>query len=75
MTPELIPAASTYFPEDYTLETYLGDFTKQAGEWVITIDELVFPPRRQPDQEGDFSGTASDIKRVSGPWIFRFEVP
>jgi hypothetical protein len=75
MMPETVHASSTYFPEEYTLDTYPGDFTKRTGEWTITIDELVFPPRRQPGQTGDFSGTASDTKRVSGPWIFTFEVP
>lgn len=70
-----IHASNTYFPEAYTLDTFPGDFTNRSGEWTLTITELVFVPRPQPGQVGDFGGPASDVKRLSGPWVFRFEVP
>jgi hypothetical protein len=72
---EVVPASSTHFPEAYTLDTFPGNFTDRSGEWTVTITELVFVPRRQPGQVGDFGGPASDVKRLSGPWVFRFEVP
>lgn len=70
-----VHASSTYFPEGYTLDTFPGDFTDRSGEWTLTITELVFVPRRPAGQTGDFGGKASDVKRLAGPWIFRFEVP
>jgi hypothetical protein len=66
---ETIKASSTYFPEAYTLDTYPGDFTDRSGEWTVTITELVFPSRLPGPHK------ASETKRLSGPWVFRFEVP
>jgi hypothetical protein len=65
----------TWLGESYSLQGFPGDFTNRTGEWMLTVTELVFVPRRQPGQVGDFGGPASDVKRLSGPWVFQFEVP
>ena len=62
--------------ESYSLTYYRGDFTDRSGEWTLTVTELVFVPRKPAGQTGAFySGKASDVKRLSGPWVFHFEVP
>ena len=51
----------------------VGDFTGQAGEWTIAVNELVI----MPDASGQKEGThpASDTQRLTGPWIFHVDVP
>jgi len=54
-----------------SVQYFIGDFTERAGEWTVTVKELVFPP------ESPSAGThpASETKRLTGPWVFRFQVP
>ena len=58
-----------------------GDFTDQHGEWTITIKELVLPPDLSEMTETDIGGQkvligeSSGENRLSGPWIFTFDVP
>jgi hypothetical protein len=61
--------------ESYTLTYYRGDFTNLSGEWTLTVNELVFVPRRPAGVTGDYEGKASDVRRIAGPWVFRFQVP
>lgn len=57
--------------ETSIVKYFTGDFTGQSGEWTVTVKELVFPP------ESPTAGThpASDTKRLTGPWVFHFDVP
>jgi len=58
-----------------------GDFTGQHGEWTITIKELVLPPDLSEMTETDIGGQkvligeSSGENRLTGPWIFHFNVP
>lgn len=52
---------------------FLGDFTSEHGEGIVTIRELVLPPDKSIQQPG--THPASDTERVTGPWIFRFQIP
>ncbi len=57
------------YHEDY----FAGDFTSQSGEWTVTVNELVYPPMHSDQQIQNNS--ENDTKRVTGPWIFHFQVP
>ena len=61
---------------------FLGDYTDKHGDCTVTINELVFRPdvtklTEVPSPPGGrvFTGKAEDTKRLSGPWIFHFQVP
>jgi hypothetical protein len=73
--PDAVRESFTWLGESYSLQGFPGDFTDRPGEWTLTVTELVFRPQRPAGQTGDFGGKASDIKRLTGPWVFRFEVP
>ncbi len=60
------------------------DFTGQHGVWTITINELVLPPDISEAEKIELvEGKAWIIKskgdnqdnRLTGPWVFTFEVP
>ena len=46
-----------------------GDFTSQSGEWVITIDELVYSPPIDESKHYQIHAP-SDTVRLAGPWVF-----
>jgi hypothetical protein len=50
-----------------------GDFTSQSGEWVITIDELVYPPPIDKSKQYEIHAP-SDTVRLAGPWVFTVQV-
>ena len=73
---EVHVALNDFSHEFYSQDTYRGDFTGLSGEWTITINELVFRPQRPADKPtGDYGGTAADVRRLPGPWVFTFQVP
>ncbi|MBN1367730.1 MAG: zf-HC2 domain-containing protein [Dehalococcoidales bacterium] len=62
---------------DFTTMYFEGDFTGQSGEWTLEISELVFPITIQvfnTDKNGN-NTAAGEQKRLTGPWVFRFQVP
>jgi len=67
--------------EASSVQYFIGDFTGQHGEWTVVISELVLPSTGgewtevEVDGQKVFIGKASDTKRLSGPWIFHFQVP
>ena len=59
-------------------EYFTGDFTGQHGEWTIVISELVLPStggERIEISPGAFIVKGGQPNRLSGPWVFHFEVP
>ena len=58
-----------------------GDFTTQHGKWTITIRELILSPDLSEMTETDIGGQkvligeSSGDNRLTGPWIFHFNVP
>lgn len=49
--------------ETLIVKYFMGDFTSQAGEWTLTVSELVLDSPNTPQQ------------RFAGPWVFHFDVP
>jgi hypothetical protein len=49
--------------ESSIVQYFMGDFTGQAGEWTMTVSELVLESADALQQ------------RLAGPWVFRFDVP
>jgi len=43
---------------------FLGDYTDKHGDCTVTISELVLEP-----------GPGNENNRISGPWVFHFQVP
>ncbi|MBI2862793.1 MAG: hypothetical protein HYX89_08225 [Chloroflexi bacterium] len=43
---------------------FTGDFTEQRGQWTLTVTEIVGVGSGQGEQ-----------KRLTGPWVFEFNVP
>ena len=54
-------------------EHIYGDFTSQSGEWVITINELVYSPPIDKSLSYQIH-PASDTVRLAGPWVFTVQV-
>lgn len=58
-----------------------GDFTDQHGEWTVTISELVLPLDLSEMTETEIGGQkvmigeSSGENRLTGPWVFHFNVP
>jgi hypothetical protein len=51
----------------------VGDLTDKHGQWELRIEEVMIMPDTGEQQPG--THPASDTRRISGPWIFRFQVP
>ena len=56
----------------YTVHIF-GDFTSQSGEWVITVNELVYSPLMDESKSYQIN-SPSDTVRLAGPWVFTVQV-
>jgi hypothetical protein len=54
-------------------EHIFGDFTAQSGEWIITIDELVYTPPIDESKRYEIHAPG-DTVRLAGPWVFTVQV-
>jgi hypothetical protein len=52
---------------------FSGNFTQQAGTWVLSIDHLTYPPIHT-DQQIQYN-SPEDTRVLSGPWVFSVQVP
>jgi hypothetical protein len=59
--------------EKAVTEHIFGDFTAQCGEWVITIDDLAYPPLMDESKLYQIN-SPSDTVRLAGPWVFTVQV-
>jgi hypothetical protein len=75
ISPNPVHESSCQLEETGNITYYRGDFTDRSGEWTLTIDEMVFVPKKPEGITGNYEGKASDVKRIVGPWVFEFEVP
>jgi len=50
-----------------------GDFTSQSGEWVITVNELVYSPPIDESKQYEIHAP-SDTVRLAGHWVFTVQV-
>jgi hypothetical protein len=78
---ESVASASDQMLGPSSAHNFPGDFTGQHGEWTVTISELVFPADITQGTEVPGSGgmiimnNGSNTNRLSGPWVFHFNVP
>ena len=78
---ESVTSASDQMLGTSSAHNFPGDFTGQHGEWTITISELVFPTDITQGTEVPGSGgviimnNGSNNNRLSGPWVFHFNMP
>ena len=65
------------FDNGTTIGYFEGDFTGQSGTLVFEINELVSPIMniQITKNEDGYNSGIGEQKRISGPWIFEFEVP
>ncbi len=76
----LVNEASGQISETSYIISFMGDFMDQDGEWIIVISEFVFSPDLSqatpvPGYPGVYTGKSNDTQRLSGPWVFHFQVP
>jgi hypothetical protein len=67
--------------EASTWQYFYDNFSSQTGEWTVVIDELLFPSVNTEWTEEEVNGQkvligkGGDPNTLSGPWIFKFNVP
>jgi hypothetical protein len=67
--------------EGATWQYFYDNLTTQTGEWTITIDELNFPSVNTEWSEIETNGQkvlvgkGGEPEKITGPWIFKFNVP